>query len=53
MSSFLAYQSYFQMSQPIINKVFYFDNEKAQEKIKNFKNIFDKKNNFTFKCSSQ
>ena len=28
-----------------MNKVFYFNNKKTQEKIKNFQNIFDKKNN--------
>ena len=43
----LVYQSNFQMSQPIINKVFYFNNKKAQQKIKNFQNIFNKKINFT------
>ena len=36
-----------------MNKVFYFNNIKLQEKIKIFQNIFDKKINFTLKCSSQ
>ena len=41
------------MFQLIMNKVFYLNNTKSQEKTKNFKNISDEKINFTFKCSSQ
>ena len=37
----------------IMNKVFYFNNKKTQQKIKNFENIFVKKINFSFKYSSQ
>ena len=36
-----------------MNKVFYLAIIKAQEKIKNFKNIFDMTIDFTLKCSSQ
>ena len=36
-----------------MNKVLYFNNKKTQDKIKTFQNIFDKKINFTLKCSSQ
>ena len=41
------------MSQHTKDKVFTLTILKAQEKIKNFQNIFDKKTDFTFKCLRQ
>ena len=53
MSPFIVYQFYFHISYPMKNKVFQLTLLKAEEKIKNFQNIFDKKIAFALKCSNQ
>ena len=41
------------MSQPILNKAFYFNNNKDRKRYKYFQNIFDKKINFTLRFQAR